>query len=101
MVFDWNVLARQFALILIPVVLAKMDISGPLSEVIAGPLADLFATLIVSAGFALVGWVVWLGQRREKPAAKIEEVADLGVVRHIELNDAETAADIPSAKVTA
>lgn len=77
MIFDWTVLARQAALILVPLLLSWLRLPQSVVDMISGPVADLLATILVLAGSALVGWVVWLGQRREKPAAKIEEVAKL------------------------
>ena len=77
MIIDWNVLARQIALILVPVLLDRLRLPQALVDAISGPVADLLATGIVVAGGVLVGWVVLIGQRREKPAKKIEEVAKL------------------------
>lgn len=77
MIFNWDVLARQAALILVPLLLSWLRLPQSVVDMISGPVADLLATGIVIAGTAIVGWVVWLGQRREKPSAKIEEVAKL------------------------
>ncbi|HEY5797653.1 MAG TPA: hypothetical protein VIU82_21835 [Bosea sp. (in: a-proteobacteria)] len=88
---DWNVFARQIALVVIPVILAKLNITESLAAVITGPLADLAASLLVAAGFALVGWIVWLGQRREKVEAKIEAVAELSEVAAVVVKDSAVA----------
>lgn len=77
MIFDWTVLARQAALIFVPLLLSWLRLPQTVVDMISGPVADLLATGLVLAGTALVGWIVWLGQRREKPATKIEEVAKL------------------------
>ena len=77
MIFDWTVLARQAALIFVPLLLSWLRLPQTIVDMISGPVADLLATGLVLAGTALVGWIVWLGQRREKPKNKIEEVAKL------------------------
>lgn len=77
MIIDWNVFARQIALIIVPLLLDRLRLPQAVADAISGPVADLLATGLLLAGTALVGWVVWLGQRREKPSNKIEEVAKL------------------------
>lgn len=88
---DWNVFARQIALIFIPVLLAKLSVPAYLVDIITGPLADLLATVIVAAGFGFVGWIVYLGQRREQPAAKIEAVSELKEVTSVKVKSDELA----------
>lgn len=89
---DWPVFARQLALVFVPLLVSK----GIVPAYLADPAIELLAYLL---GTVLVGWVIWLGQKRESPAAKIEAVASLPEVRVISLNDADMAADIPSGKV--
>lgn len=100
MPIDWNVFARQVALVLVPLLLSWVRLPPALAEVISGPAVDLLAALLVMGGFWLVGWVIWLGQRREKPAAKIEETAKLPEVAQIKVNDPSIARAVPSLKVT-
>ena len=89
---DWPVLTRQLLLVLVPVLVAK----GWLPVYLADPLVEL-ATYVF--GTLVVGWVIWLGQRREQPEAKIEAVAALPQVRVVEVKSPALAADIPSPKV--
>ena len=89
---DWPVLTRQLLLVLVPVLVSR----GLLPEYLADPVVELATYLL---GTLLVGYVIYLGQRREQPEAKIEAVAALPEVRAISLNDADMAADIPSGKV--
>ncbi len=89
---DWPVLARQLLLVIVPVLVSR----GLLPEYLADPVVELATYLL---GTLLVGYVIYLGQRREQPEAKIEAVAALPEVRVISLNDADMAADIPSGKV--
>lgn len=55
---DWSVLTRQLLLIIVPVAVAK----GWLPAYLADPAVE-FATYFV--GTILVGWIVFIGQRRE------------------------------------
>ena len=89
---DWPVLVRQLLLVVVPVLVSKGVLPGYLAE----PQTELAVYLL---GTLLVGYVIYLGQRREQPEAKIEAVAALPEVRVISLNDADMAADIPSGKV--
>lgn len=73
---DWPVLARQLLLVLVPVLVSR----GIVPDYLADPLVE-FATYAL--GTLLVGFVIWLGQRREQPAAKIEAVAALPEVRAV------------------
>jgi hypothetical protein len=91
---DWPVLTRQLLLVVVPVLVAK----GWLPAYLADPMVEL-ATYIL--GTLLVGWVIWLGQRREQPAAKIEEVAQLAQVSKVEVKSERLADSIPSSKVVA
>lgn len=91
---DWPVLTRQLLLIIVPVLVAK----GILPEYLADPVVEA-ATYIL--GTLVVGWVVWLGQRREQPAKKIEEVAQLPQVEKVEVKSERLAQAIPSPKVVA
>ncbi|KRE07476.1 hypothetical protein ASE63_22515 [Bosea sp. Root381] len=91
---DWPVLTRQLLLVVVPVLVAK----GWLPDYLADPMVEA-ATYII--GTLLVGWVIWLGQRREQPAAKIEEVAQLPEVAKVEVKSEKLAQAIPSAKVVA
>lgn len=96
---DWPVLARQAALVIVPLIMAQIQLPGELADLISAPAVEIVATGITALGTVLVGYVIYLGQRREQPAAKIEAVAELPEVRAISLNDADMAADIPSGKV--
>lgn len=91
---DWPVLTRQLLLVLVPVLVAK----GWLPEYLADPVIEA-ATYII--GTLLVGYVIYLGQRREQPAKKIEEVAQLPQVAKVEVKSERLAQTIPSAKVVA
>lgn len=90
---DWPVLVRQLLLVIVPVLVSK----GILPDYLADPLTELAVYLL---GTLLVGYVIYLGQRREKPAVKIEEVAQLPEVKKIEVADFKLAAEVPSRKVT-
>lgn len=100
MPIDWNVFARQLALVLVPLLLSWVRLPPELAQIISGPAVDVLAGLLVMTGFWIVGWVIWIGQRREKPAVKIEEVAKLPEVKKIEVADVKLAAEVPSRKVT-
>ena len=89
---DWPVLARQLLLVIVPVLVSKGVLPGYLAE----PLTELAVYLL---GTLLVGYVIYLGQRREQPEAKIEAVAALPQVRVVEVKSPALAADIPSPKV--
>ncbi len=91
--FNPAVFARQIALVAV----GYMSGRGILPAEMSGPVADVLASAIVWAIGALV---IWLGQRREAPAAKIAEVADLPDVRAIKVDDPNLATDVPSPKVT-
>ncbi len=97
---DWSVFARQLALVLVPVILAHFRLPPELAQVISGPMVEVLSAIIVVAGFWLVGWIVWIGQRRERPAEKIEETAKLPDVTQIVVADPRMAVEIPSLKVT-
>lgn len=99
MQIDWPVLARQIALIIVPLVVVKLKIPDTIAAVISGPLVDLAATGIVVAGTALVGWVIFLGQRREQPAQQIAAVAALPSVEKVTVTSDRLAASVPSSKV--
>ena len=90
---DWPVLVRQLLLVIVPVLVSK----GILPDYLADPLTELAVYLL---GTVLVGYVIYLGQRREQPAVKIEEVAQLPEVKKIEVADFKLAAEVPSRKVT-
>lgn len=90
---DWPVLVRQLLLVIVPVLVSK----GVLPDYLAEPLTELAVYLL---GTLLVGYVIYLGQRREQPAVKIEEVAQLPEVKKIEVADFKLAAEVPSRKVT-
>ena len=89
---DWPVLVRQLLLVIVPVLVSKGVLPGYLAE----PLTELAVYLL---GTLLVGYVIYLGQRREQPEAKIEAVAALPQVRVVEVKSPALAADIPSPKV--
>lgn len=97
---DWSVFARQLALVLVPLILSWVRLPPVVAQAISEPLVNVLSGLLVMIGFWLVGWVIWLGQRREKPAIKIEEVAQLPEVKKIEVADFNLAAEVPSRKVT-
>ena len=90
---DWPVLVRQLLLVIVPVLVSK----GILPDYLADPLTELAVYLL---GTVLVGYVIYLGQRREQPAVKIEEVEQLPEVKKIEVADFKLAAEVPSRKVT-
>jgi len=91
--FNPAVFARQIALVAV----GYMSGRGILPAEMSGPVVDVLASAIVWAIGALV---IWFGQRREAPAAKIAEVADLPDVRAIKVADPALASGVPSAKVT-
>ena len=98
---DWSVLARQVALIIVPLVIANLKLPDTLAQALSGPLVDIIASLLVIGGSALVGWVIWIGQRREQPKEKIAEVAKLPAVAKVEVKSEALANSIPSPKVVA
>jgi len=89
---DWPVLTRQILLIVVPMLVAR----GVVPESMSGPLVEA-ATYVI--GTVIVGYVVWRGQRRERPDEKIAAVAELPVVREIRLTDPVLAIETPSPKV--
>ena len=89
---DWPVLVRQLLLVIVPVLVSK----GILPDYLADPLTELAVYLL---GTVLVGYVIYLGQRREQPAAKIEAVAALPEVDVVVVADPALAQAIPSDKV--
>lgn len=91
---DWPVLTRQLLLVVVPVLVAK----GWLPVYLADPVVE-FATYVI--GTLLVSWVIIIGQKREQPAAKIEEVAHLPQVAKVEVKSERLADSIPSSKVVA
>ncbi|WP_420104165.1 hypothetical protein [Bosea sp. (in: a-proteobacteria)] len=100
MPIDWAVLARQLALILVPLILSWIRLPPELAQMISGPMVEVLAGAILVGGTALVGWVIYLGQRREKPAVKIAETAELPGVKRIVVADPGMAVEVPSLKVT-
>jgi hypothetical protein len=91
---DWPVLTRQLLLVIVPVLVAK----GWLPAYLADPTVEA-ATYIL--GTLVVGWVIWLGQKREQPAQKIAETAALPQVEKVEVKSERLAQAIPSTKVVA
>ena len=91
---DWPVLARQIALVLVPLAVSR----GILPDYLAGPVTDLAAYVL---GTVIVGWVIAIGQRREQPKAKIAAVASLPTVTKVEVKSEALANSIPSRKVVA
>lgn len=91
---DWPVLTRQLLLVVVPVLVSR----GILPDYLADPVVEL-ATYIL--GTMLVGWVIMIGQRREQPKVKIEEVAKLSQVAKVEVKSEALADSIPSSKVVA
>jgi hypothetical protein len=89
---DWPVLIRQLLLVAVPVLVAK----GWLPVYLADPLVDLATYLL---GTVVVGWVIWIGQRREKPEVKIAETAALPQVGAIIVDDPAVAKAVTSPKV--
>lgn len=89
---DWPVLARQLSLVLVPLLVSK----GIVPAYLADPVIELAAYLL---GTVLVGYVIYLGQRREQPAAKIEAVAALPQVDVVVVADPALADAIPNDKV--
>lgn len=89
---DWPVLARQLSLVLVPLLVSK----GIVPAYLADPVIELAAYLL---GTVLVGYVIYLGQRREQPAAKIEAVAALPQVDVVVVGDPAIADAIPNDKV--
>lgn len=98
---DWLVLARQLALVVVPLVVAKLELPDTLSQAVSGPLVELVAAGVVIAGSALVGWIIVIGQKREQPKEKIAAVAALSSVEKVEVKSEALAASIPSPKVVA
>jgi len=91
--FNPAVFARQIALVAVGYLSGR----GILPTELSGPVVDMLASLIVWGIGALV---IWLGQRREAPAAKIAEVADLPDVQAIKVADPALATGVTSPKVT-
>lgn len=89
---DWPVLIRQLLLVFVPVLVSR----GIVPAYLADPLVELVAYLL---GTVIIGWVIWLGQRREVPEAKIAEVAALPQVGMIVVDD-PAVADALGPKVT-
>lgn len=98
---DWPVLARQAALVLVPLLVSWLGLPDPLSQVISGPLVEVVSAILIIAGGAIVLKVIAIGQKREEPAAKIEEVAKLSQVSKVEVKSEALASSIPSSKVVA
>lgn len=98
---DWSVLARQAALVLVPLLVSWLGLPEQLSHVISGPLVEIVSALLIIGGGAIVLKVIAIGQKREQPAAKIEEVAKLPHVAKVEVKSEALAATIPSPKVVA
>ena len=96
---DWPVLARQAALIIVPLLLAQFKLPQALVDAISGPAVEIVSAIIVVAGSSLVAWVILIGQRREQPKAKIEAVANLPQVDGVVVADPALADAIPSSKV--
>ena len=94
MVIDWSVLARQLLLVFVPVLTSR----GIVPDYLAGPIVDLATYLL---GTVLVAFVIWLGQRREKPEVKIAETAALPQVGTIIVDDPAVAKAVTSPKVVA
>ncbi|MGL5363722.1 MAG: hypothetical protein ACRDBH_12640 [Bosea sp. (in: a-proteobacteria)] len=92
MQIDWNVLARQLALVIVPVAVAK----GIVPEALSGPLVDFLAYVIASI---IVAVVIWVGQYFAQPDQKIAAAADLDAVEKVTVKTPETAMRIPSPKV--
>lgn len=82
---DWPVLSRQAALIIVPLIMARVQLPAELADVISAPAVEVVAAVIAAGGTAIVGWVIWIGQRREQPDAKIEAVAELPEVRKVQV----------------
>ena len=99
--WSWPVLARQFALMLIPIALTYFKVPQAISDAISGPLVEVAAWAITAAGLLVLGWIISIGQRREKAKNKIAEVAKLPQVEKVEVTSEKLAASIPSRKVVA
>ena len=89
---DWPVLVRQLLLVIVPVLVSK----GVLPDYLADPLTELAVYLL---GTLLVGYVIYLGQRREQPEKIIEKAAALPQVDVVVVADPALAQSIPSGKV--
>ena len=98
---DWNVFARQLALIFVPMALSWLGVPQAISNSLSGSLVDIVAAAIVLAGGALVGWVVVIGQRLAQPKQKIAAVAALPQVSKVEVKSEALADSIPNPKVVA
>jgi hypothetical protein len=98
---DWAVLARQAALIIVPVIVSRLALPDTIAQALSGPLVELVSAGLVIGGSLLVGWVVWVGQRREQRDMKILAVAEMPSVSKVEMKSEAVAASIPSSKVVA
>jgi len=98
---DWSVFARQLALILVPMVLAKLKVPDTIANALSGSLVDILTALILAGGAFLVGWVVVIGQRLAQPKQKIAAVAALPQVAKVEVKSEALADSIPNPKVVA
>lgn len=93
---SWPVLARQIALILVPMLLTYFRVPQAVAGAIAGPFSEVIAIILTGAGITVVGWIIRIGQRREKPETKLQEVAKLVEERKIDPIDATIALrDLP------
>lgn len=98
---DWSVLARQVALIAVPLIIARLKLPPSLAQAVSGPLVELVSGLLVILGGLIVTWVVVIGQKREQPKEKIEAVAALPAVAKVEVKSEALAQSIPNPKVVA
>jgi hypothetical protein len=98
---DWPVLARQAALVCVPLLVSWLGLPESLSLVISGPLVEVVSAVLIIVGGAVVLKVIAIGQAREQPKAKIEEVAKLSQVSKVEVKSEALADSIPNSKVVA
>lgn len=89
---DWPVLARQLLLVIVPVLVSRGFLPGYLAD----PVVELATYLL---GTLLVGWVIYLGQRREQPEKIIEKAAALPEVDVVVVADHRIADASKSDKV--
>jgi hypothetical protein len=101
MQIDWPVFARQIALVVVPLLVSWLGLPESLSLVISGPLVEVVSAVLIIVGGAIVLKVIAIGQAREQPKAKIEEVAKLSQVSKVEVKSEALADSIPNSKVVA
>lgn len=92
MQIDWMVLARQIALVAVPVAVSR----GILPDYLAGPVTDFLSYIL---GTVVVGAVIAVGQHLAQPEQQIAAVAALPSVEKVTVTSGKLADSIPNDKV--